>query len=58
MILLNFLMPCLTVKKPDDVKPLYTEQKKVDTAMKRSRPFDCFEQLQTMKEPSWGTKGK
>ena len=46
-------MPCLQ-KKPDDVKPLYTEQKKVDATIKRSRPFDCFEQLQSMKEPSWG----
>lgn len=53
MILLNFLMPCMSPKRQDDVKPLYIEQKKVETAMKRSRPFDCFDELQNMSEPVW-----
>lgn len=52
MIFLNFLMPCMGKQKPADVKPLYIE-KKVEHAMVRSRPFDCFEQLSNMPEPSW-----
>jgi hypothetical protein len=52
MILLNFLMPCMSPKRQDDVKPLYNE--KVQKAIKKSRPFDCFQDLNNMKEPEWG----